>query len=95
MILSAVYTSKWEEGDIISQCKINAISGAIVDIEASEEGANFEHHIKDEIDVEVGDNYLTLAVDEDWIVDADAKALRSAITSALSNNSAHQAKADH
>ena len=77
MIIKGVYTSKWEEGDIITQCLVSLTTGEIVDVEVSDEGHNYESHIKDEIQVEVGNEYLNIDVDDEVLNPEHVRAVRN------------------
>ena len=77
MIIKGVYTSKWEEGDIITQCLISLTTGEIVDVEVSDEGDNYESHIKDEIQVEVGNEYLNIDVDDEVLNPEHVRAVQN------------------
>ncbi len=84
MIAKGQYISEWEEGDVVSECFIDLVRGEIVHIETSDEGADYEHHIQDQVQVDVDDKYIIVDV-EDEILDAKGiQSVRRAIIDKLS-----------
>lgn len=65
MLKSVHYISFWEEGIVITSANLNLETGEITDIEASDEGQEYEHHKYDEITLELAGAEFTYVVETD------------------------------
>jgi hypothetical protein len=61
MRIAAIYRSVWEEGVVETPCFIEMGSTNIVDIASSDEGQDYEHHVRDEVDMVIGQQTFTFA----------------------------------
>lgn len=78
MIIPAIFRSVWEEGTVESPCDIDTETFEVFDIITVNEGEQFEHLIRQEVLVKVGqDEYEPFLVEEnneyEYVVDADVK----------------------
>lgn len=48
------YASHWEEGAVYSAAHLDLLTGEVLDIETSEDGVEYEHHLKDVICIKAG-----------------------------------------
>jgi hypothetical protein len=90
MKLNAKYISVWENGNVETDCILDAVSGVIDDIEMADVGDDDDIHIRSEVTVTLGDYSLTLNVsddDDEMLSEPSLESLKTAI-SALFNPTA-------
>lgn len=78
MIIPAIFRSVWEEGTVESPCDVDTETLEVFDIITADEGEHFEHLVRQEVLVKVGqDEYEPFPVEEDdeyeYVVDPDVK----------------------
>jgi len=61
--IKVLYVSTWAEGSVESSAMLNLITGEVTDIEKSECGADYEHHIRDDIQVSIEGEIIEVGVD--------------------------------
>tara|TARA_R110002167_G_scaffold206240_1_gene410277 strand:+ start:496 stop:762 length:267 start_codon:yes stop_codon:yes gene_type:complete len=76
-LVSAIYVSEWEEGDIYTSCLVDTDTLTITDVEVVE-SAN-EHHESDYIEVCVGGKKLMLDAEDGQLTEAGKEALRRSL----------------
>lgn len=79
--VKVLYVSRWEEGNVETEALLNLETGEVYDIESSDEGAEYEYHIEDVIQIAVNGEVVTFNINEDTefsyaIDEADLKKVR-------------------